>query len=483
MKKPFLFFLFLFGIISEIESQQWVDKKYEYDSILNVSYGTALNFNGQLETLKMDIYLPACENQSTTANRPLLMWIHGGAFLAGNKEDVSIQALCKSFAKRGYVTASIDYRLGFVSDDVAWQCNYPNYSCVFAADSAEWVRAYYRAVQDGKGALRYLINRYQDLKIDTNNIFVAGESAGAMTALGVGLMDNLIERPLQTYGATNVPHPHPITANCIYNQGINFNGDFISRPDLGGFEGDIEPSDISFKIKGIGNMYGAMFADLLKNSLPEKPKPAIYSFHQPCDIVVSIDSNLVFWGLTWCLTNGYNCSGIINNNVMLYGSRVFSQWNAENNYGYDIQNEFTNVTFPYSFIFGQGSCLDQVNNPCHAYDNKSRRENELAAFFASKITTTSICDTATTSTFDPSLGDQIKVYPNPTYSLLYIKSTHPMVLSSIRLFDTFGNVLYSKVHINSDEKTIDTSLLPNGVYILQVEQNNGLRHLVKVIKE
>jgi len=168
---------------------------------------------------------------------------------------------------------------------------------------------------------------------------------------------------------------------------------------------------------------------------------------------------------------------------MLYGSRVFSQWNAENNYRYDIQNEFTNVTFPYSFIFGQGSCLDQVNNPCHAYDNKSRRENELAAFFASKITTTSICDPATTSTFDPSLGDQIKVYPNPTYSLLYIKSTHPMVLSSIRLFDTFGNVLYSKVHINSDEKTIDTSLLPNGVYILQVEQNNGLRHLVKVIKE
>ncbi len=122
-------------------AQQWIDKVYTYDSTLNVTYGTALNFNNEVDTLKMDIYLPQCDDVSHESKRPLLLWVHGGAFLAGSKDDVSITNLCKQFAKRGYVTASISYRLGFISDDAAWNCNYPNYSCVFASDSAEWLRA------------------------------------------------------------------------------------------------------------------------------------------------------------------------------------------------------------------------------------------------------------------------------------------------------------------------------------------------------
>ncbi len=474
MKKSLLFLLVSFSISAQLLSQQWVDKKFQYDSLLNITYGTAINFNGQIDTLKMDIYLPVCENQSSRTNRPLLLWIHGGAFLAGNKEDQSIQTLCKSFARRGYVTASIDYRLGFVADDLAWQCNYPNYSCVFAADSVEWARAYYRAVQDGKGALRYLINRHQEFNIDTNNVFIAGESAGSMTALGVGLMDTAPERPNHTYAMANVPRPNSITNNCIYNQGINFNGNSISRPDLGGIDGNIEPSTIKFKIKGIGNMYGSMLTDLLKNIPSDKPKPAIYSFHQPCDIIVSIDSNFVYWGLTWCFTNGYNCAGIANNKVMLYGSRVFSKWNKNNNYGYDIHDEFTNVSFPYSFLFGQGSCADQINNPCHGYDNKNRRENELATFFASKVTSLPFCDNSTTNTINPN-AKSIAIYPNPVRSEVTIS-----VPNSIELYivDVFGK-LVMKQKLTKGENHVDVSNLSSGLYIFSFP--NGQKY--KVLKE
>lgn len=46
--------------------------------------------------------------------RPLMIIIHGGAFIAGSKDDFIQQRMLKEFAKRGYVTASINYRLGML---------------------------------------------------------------------------------------------------------------------------------------------------------------------------------------------------------------------------------------------------------------------------------------------------------------------------------------------------------------------------------
>ena len=483
MKKAVLIIFVLCITFHLVWSQQWIDKKYEYDSLLNIPYGTAINFNGDLETLHMDIYLPNCTDITQSSKRPLLMWIHGGAFISGSKDNVSIQSLCKAFAKRGYVTASIDYRLGFISDNKNWQCNYPNYPCVFATDSAEWARAYYRAVQDGKGALRYLINRYQEFRIDTNNVFVAGESAGALTALGIGLLDTIAERPVQTFTLPSAPIPHPNTLSCNHNQNIIFNGDSISRPDLGGIDGNIEPTNINYNIKGIGNMYGAMLSDLLKHIPSNKPKPAIYSFHRPCDIVVPIDSNFVDWGVSWCFTNGYNCSGVTNNEIMLYGSRVFSNWNTINNYGYDIQDEFTNINFPFSFIFGEGSCLDQVNNPCHAYDNKALRENNLALYFSNRITTNPICDTSTVTSIEAINFDETKVYPNPVNNILLLEGKQLAQLKSLNLYDPLGRMIYTMEGNNEIKTSIDFSNFPNAIYFLQLRHFNGVRKIIKIIKK
>ncbi len=480
MKKFILIFSVILFNIQLIYCQQWIDKKYEYENLQNLSYGASVNFNGKIDTLQMDIFLPECNDESL--RRPLLMWIHGGAFLAGDKNDPSIQTMCKEFAKRGYVTASIDYRLGFISDELAWECNYPNYECLFATDSSEWSRAYYRAVQDAKGALRFLINRHEQYRIDTSNVFVAGESAGAFTAMGVGLLDTILERPVHSYDLENVPLPNSNALGCIYNGGEIFDGDSIARPDLGGIDGDIEPTNIQFTIKGIGNMYGAMMSDLLANIPANKIKPAIYSFHQPCDIIVPIDSNYVNWGLSWCFTNGYNCYGINNNEIMLYGSRAFSNWNSNNGYGYIIQDEFTTLEFPFSFLFGQGSCADQIENPCHAYDNRVLRENNLAIFFADKITTSPICDTTTvTEVQDLSLED-LKVYPNPTKNILQINGSQVVALESIHLFDVLGVKVSIVPVFNGNDISIEMSNLKNGLYILQLRNIDKTSRIIKIIK-
>src|SRR4051812_16386227 len=60
-------------------------------------------------SLQMDIYQPTGD---TSSARPLIILAHGGSFISGTKsDDPTIDSLCKRFAERGYVTASIDYRL------------------------------------------------------------------------------------------------------------------------------------------------------------------------------------------------------------------------------------------------------------------------------------------------------------------------------------------------------------------------------------
>lgn len=473
--------LFLCFSYLNLNAQQWVVKKYLYDSLLNIPYGTAINFNGSLDTLTMDVYTPICDDINHVSRKPLLLLIHGGAFLAGDKNEMT--NLCKQFAKRGYVTATINYRLGFIPDDANWSCNYPNYSCVFASDSAEWYRSYFRAIQDGKGALRYLINRNTAFKIDTNNVFIAGESAGAFLALGIGLMDTISEKPIQAFAITNAPKPASGSLNCPYLLGETFSGNSVARPDLGSIDGTIEPTTIKFKIKGIGNMYGAMLSDLLKHHKANTTKPAIYSFHQPCDLVVPIDSGGVYAGLSWCMTNGYNCYGIANT-AKLYGSRAFSNWNTNNGYGYTIQNEFTTTNFPYNFLFGTGSCTDQINNPCHAYDSPTLRENNMATFFAPLITTNPICDTfifSTTGITTFSDDELFNISPNPSSSSLHIFCKN-YSNSEIVIYDIFGQE-YVRTSLQESNTQIDIVHLKSGIYYMVLMNDSKKIKTNKFVKQ
>ena len=112
-------------------------------------------------TLEMDIYTPEGDD---AAERPLLLMIHGGSFFVGHKDEPGQKGWCEYFASLGYVAASIDYRLGYRP-------------CRKDIREAEL-----RALEDADAAVAYLLGR-EDLRIDPDRIFLAGTSAGAMTAL------------------------------------------------------------------------------------------------------------------------------------------------------------------------------------------------------------------------------------------------------------------------------------------------------------
>ena len=120
--------------------------------------------------LKMDIYVPSDKAQASS--RPLLLMMHGGSFLFGNRKEAGQAAWCRHFAALGYVAASIDYRLGF------------------PPTRKGLLRAERDATADAGRALQYLLRR-TDLGIDPQRVFLAGTSAGAIIALNLAYGRNV----------------------------------------------------------------------------------------------------------------------------------------------------------------------------------------------------------------------------------------------------------------------------------------------------
>ncbi|MEP2937489.1 MAG: alpha/beta hydrolase [Gilvibacter sp.] len=142
-------------------------KSTQIDSIINAKYGNSVNFAGESQDLFMDFYFPK-NDEDSMQKRPFILLIHGGGFKRGTKELMAYE--CKEFARRGFVTATMSYRLGFDTQNMADAAN-----------------AVYRAQQDANNALRYMITQAEALNIDTSLVFLGGTSAGAITSNFVAL--------------------------------------------------------------------------------------------------------------------------------------------------------------------------------------------------------------------------------------------------------------------------------------------------------
>lgn len=122
------------------------------------------------QDLLMDVYQPKNDINDV---RPCILFVHGGAFLFGSREDANGVNVCKDFVKKGYVAVSIDYRLGMNT---------------VSSTSAE--RAVYRGVQDTKAAIRFLKEHHATYGIDTTRIFAVGSSAGSISIIHAAYVED-----------------------------------------------------------------------------------------------------------------------------------------------------------------------------------------------------------------------------------------------------------------------------------------------------
>ena len=58
--------------------------------------------------LYMDVYVPEVQNEQHSC----LMFVFGGGFIGGKRDDSQIQQVWRHFTEQGYVVIAIDYRLG-----------------------------------------------------------------------------------------------------------------------------------------------------------------------------------------------------------------------------------------------------------------------------------------------------------------------------------------------------------------------------------
>jgi carboxylesterase type B len=76
MFKNVILILFLFSVRESI-GQKWVDTVYNITIQNNITYGSAIDFGGNLKSLKLDVATPIGDHHSP-CGRPLILIIHGG---------------------------------------------------------------------------------------------------------------------------------------------------------------------------------------------------------------------------------------------------------------------------------------------------------------------------------------------------------------------------------------------------------------------
>jgi acetyl esterase/lipase len=147
-----------------------------FDSVTedpDIQYGSGARSAGS-QRLFMDVFRPA--NDAET-ERPVIIVVHGGAFVAGSRKDAAIRELAIDAARRGYVAASIDYR--FLEQQ--------------PANDDEALIAVIEALHDLKAAVRYFredADGQDRFGTDGQTTFVAGVSAGGVLALFAAALDD-----------------------------------------------------------------------------------------------------------------------------------------------------------------------------------------------------------------------------------------------------------------------------------------------------
>ncbi|MGE5538599.1 MAG: alpha/beta hydrolase fold domain-containing protein [Gemmatimonas sp.] len=134
--------------------------------LADLTYATPPGFR----PLTLDLYLPPTSAVVPPAGFPAVVYVHGGGWAGGDARRTdpfaALPAVLASLAARGYVVASVNYRLSSEARSPA-------------------------AVLDVKTAIRWLRSKDADYRIDSGRVAVWGTSAGGTLAGAVAVTCNV----------------------------------------------------------------------------------------------------------------------------------------------------------------------------------------------------------------------------------------------------------------------------------------------------
>ena len=136
--------------------------------------------------LKLDLYRP-----KEAENPPLIVWVHGGAWRRGSKNNMPLTDL----VREGFAIASVDYRLSPVAKFPA-------------------------AIHDIKGAIRFLRAQQGEYGFNAKKIAIAGASAGGHLVALVGTTNG--HKKLEGDVGGNLDQSSDVQAVVSYYGASNF---------------------------------------------------------------------------------------------------------------------------------------------------------------------------------------------------------------------------------------------------------------------
>lgn len=426
----------------------------------NVIYGIDTAFDGSIDTLKLDLYTPAGDDN---CRRPIVVVVHGGAWLGGDKAGGSIPAICREFTSRGYVAASINYRMGM--HPASYYVPYAlcvQEKCSYVADTSEWYRACFRAMQDLKSAVRFMKQRGAIDSTDHNNVFLLGESAGAFTSLLGGWMDNDGEKPAACYAIADAPLPDDDLKSCVAGTTSR------KRPDLGSTDGKGNMGMYHAKVKGVAAFYGGVLDTSIFRQTDVADTPLLYLFHQTCDVIVDNNKGRLFNKVYQYCYDPVNLCMPFTSGPVSWGSTAIQSYIAGMG--------SAGPTVKYTLLTSGGAYSCNAGSNCHGIDQIALRMKEVADFFAPVIQASGNTPGMGNCYF--AVKDMIEkhryfhVYPNPSSGQLTISGIDTGQGNAITciLSGMEGKVLYS-AKIDTENNTCKFKVpeqVNPGVYCLWV---------------
>lgn len=186
MRKHIYLLLIAMAISSLASAQRFLSEIFpSANKTSDIKYGRNVSvFTGSPvpTDLYMDVYQPGGA-ADPMPSRPLIVFMHTGSYIpafinespTGSRNDSATAEMCRQFARRGYVVANIDYRMGWNPQSLSVDVR-----------KGTLLQAVYRSIQDAKAAVRFFkadaagANVY---KIDSTRIILGGQGTGGYIAL------------------------------------------------------------------------------------------------------------------------------------------------------------------------------------------------------------------------------------------------------------------------------------------------------------
>ena len=512
MKKLYaLLFISLLFVSSTFAQTRYIDQVFSaVDIAPNVLYSTNISVLTGAPTaqgLPMEVYTP---NGDTETSRPLIIHMHTGTFLpilyngnpTGMRQDFATNAICEDYAKRGYVVANIEYRLG-------WNPTLPTQT----QRAASLMIAVYRAIQDCKAAVRYFRKDFEtngnSYGIDTSRIILSGQGSGGWIALGYATVNKLDDIQLPKFlDLTDPANPVALVDTAVLGDWDGYGGNPAYN-----IENNVGYSNDVHMVLSMGGGMG----DLSWLEAGDVPMAAVHCPTDPTAIYSTGDVSVQQIGIvTTDISGSYDvmeaANGFGNNAAISAGTyndpyTTAAQAASQSLIGFVDQNGTTitnevDHVFPYMtgnpfesapWDFWDSTTLVTAIAPAvglTALDAQGCHANGLATnpnmsigkslayidstlgFFCPRIVNALLLPGNTVGMQENVLNTKVSIFPNPANSSITISADNKSI-SGIEIYSTTGRLVTFKNGLNTPSYMINQLNLSSGMYIVNVHFDQG----------